>query len=109
MPGPAPGCERHDRPARQPVPGTAKRGARFQLSSVRASVADLTWPVTTPGRLDPWEDARIEAEVKARLVREKAANLTRLGVVSSQATRLSQRHRRIRGAESAGRGAGEGG
>lgn len=36
--------------------------------------------------VDPWEDARIEAEVKARLVGEKAANLTRLGVLSSQAT-----------------------
>jgi hypothetical protein len=31
---------------------TAKRGNRFQLSSVRASIADLTWPATTPGRLD---------------------------------------------------------
>jgi hypothetical protein len=31
---------------------------------------------------DPWEDARIESEVKARLVEEKTANLTRLGVVS---------------------------
>jgi len=34
---------------------------------------------------DPWEDARIESEVKARLVAEKGANLTRLGVVSRQA------------------------
>jgi hypothetical protein len=31
---------------------TAKLGNRFRLSSVRASVADLTWPATTPGRLD---------------------------------------------------------
>lgn len=36
--------------------------------------------------VDPWEDARIEAEVKARLVAQKDANLTRLGVVSRQAT-----------------------
>lgn len=36
--------------------------------------------------VDPWEDARIEAEVKARLVAQKEANLTRLGVVSRQAT-----------------------
>jgi len=36
--------------------------------------------------LDPWEDARIEAEVKARLVAEKDANLTRLEVMSRQAT-----------------------
>jgi hyperosmotically inducible protein len=33
---------------------------------------------------DPLEDTRIEAEVKARLVAEKNANLTRLGVVSSE-------------------------
>jgi hyperosmotically inducible protein len=33
---------------------------------------------------DPREDTRIEAEVKARLVAEKDANLTRLGVHSSQ-------------------------
>ena len=36
--------------------------------------------------MDPWEDARIEAEVKARLAGQKDANLTRLGVVSRQAT-----------------------
>lgn len=36
--------------------------------------------------VDPREDTRIEAEVKARLVAEKEANLTRLGVVSSNAT-----------------------
>ncbi len=34
--------------------------------------------------VDPREDMRIEAEVKARLVAEKDANLTRLGVHSSQ-------------------------
>ena len=34
---------------------------------------------------DPWQDVRIESEVKARLVAEKSANLTRLGVVSRQA------------------------
>jgi hyperosmotically inducible periplasmic protein len=34
--------------------------------------------------VDPWQDARIESEVKARLVAEKDANLTRLGVVSRQ-------------------------
>jgi osmotically-inducible protein OsmY len=33
--------------------------------------------------IDPREDTRIEAEVKARLVGEKNANLTRLGVVSN--------------------------
>ena len=33
--------------------------------------------------VDPREDTRIEAEVKARLVAEKDANLTRLGVMST--------------------------
>jgi hyperosmotically inducible periplasmic protein len=33
----------------------------------------------------PLEDMRIEAEVKARLVAERDANLTRLGVLSSNA------------------------
>ena len=36
--------------------------------------------------VDRTEDMRIESEVKARLVAEKDANLTRLGVVSSNAT-----------------------
>jgi osmotically-inducible protein OsmY len=36
--------------------------------------------------IDPREDARIEAEVKARLVAEKDANLTQLGVTSERAT-----------------------
>jgi hyperosmotically inducible periplasmic protein len=36
--------------------------------------------------VDPWADTRIEAEVKARLVAEHDANLTRLGVVSREAT-----------------------
>jgi hyperosmotically inducible protein len=35
---------------------------------------------------DPLEDTRIESEVKARLVAEKDANLTRVGVVSSNGT-----------------------
>jgi hyperosmotically inducible protein len=35
---------------------------------------------------DPLEDTRIEAEVKARLVAQKDANLTRLGVVSTNGT-----------------------
>ena len=33
--------------------------------------------------MDPREDIRIEAEVKARLVAEKTANLTRVGVTST--------------------------
>jgi hyperosmotically inducible protein len=35
---------------------------------------------------DPLEDTRIEAEVKARLVAQKDANLTRLGVLSTNGT-----------------------
>lgn len=35
--------------------------------------------------VDPWEDARIEGEVKARLVADRTANLTRLGVSSHRA------------------------
>jgi hypothetical protein len=31
---------------------TAGPRARTQLSKVRASIADVTWPITTPGRLD---------------------------------------------------------
>jgi osmotically-inducible protein OsmY len=34
--------------------------------------------------IDPLEDTRIEAEVKARLVAEKTSNLTRIGVLSTQ-------------------------
>ena len=33
--------------------------------------------------MDPQQDVRIEAEVKARLVGEKTANLTRVGVLST--------------------------
>ena len=36
--------------------------------------------------VDPWTDTRIESEVKARLVAQQEANLTRLGVVSREAT-----------------------
>lgn len=34
--------------------------------------------------VDPQQDVRIEAEVKARLVGEKSANLTRVGVLSTK-------------------------
>jgi Domain of Unknown Function (DUF748) len=30
----------------------ARGGARFQVSTLRASIADVTWPVVRPGRLD---------------------------------------------------------
>lgn len=38
--------------------------------------------LTACATVDPWQDARIESEVKARLVGESDVNLTRLGVVS---------------------------
>ena len=55
---------------------------------MRASVVLLLVSLVAVGgcaTVDPWEDTRIEAEVKARLVADKDANLTRLGVVSSNA------------------------
>ena len=47
-------------------------------------VAGALLAVAGCATIDPLEDTRIEAEVKARLVAEKDANLTRLGVVSSR-------------------------
>jgi hypothetical protein len=38
---------------------------------------------------DPWEGARIESEVKARLVAQKDADLTRLGVMSPRGSLIS--------------------
>jgi osmotically-inducible protein OsmY len=38
--------------------------------------------VSACATVDPLEDTRIEAEVKSRLVAEKSANLTRVGVLS---------------------------
>ena len=46
----------------------------------------LAFAVGACATADPREDLRIEAEVKARLVREKDANLTRLGVLSNNGT-----------------------
>jgi hyperosmotically inducible protein len=42
--------------------------------------------VSACATIDPREDTRIEAEVKARLVAERDANLTRLGVISTGGT-----------------------
>jgi osmotically-inducible protein OsmY len=39
--------------------------------------------VSACATVDPLEDNRIEAEVKAGLVAEKSANLTRIGVIST--------------------------
>jgi hypothetical protein len=57
-------------------------GGRRGQERRRCIVAVLILVAAAGGCLtvDPWEDARIEAEVKARLVAQKEANLTRLGV-----------------------------
>lgn len=52
----------------------------------RLAVVAIVILVSGCATVDPREDLRIEAEVKARLVAEKNANLTRLGVVSSDGT-----------------------
>lgn len=49
-------------------------------------LASLVLAVTGCATLNPLEDTRIEAEVKARLVAERDANLTRLGVMSNGGT-----------------------
>jgi osmotically-inducible protein OsmY len=55
------------------------RGRRLVLvAGVLFAIAGCARP------FDPLEDTRIEAEVKARLVAEKSANLTRVGVVSTK-------------------------
>jgi osmotically-inducible protein OsmY len=53
----------------------------------RVLVAILTVAILAGcATVDPWTDTRIESEVKARLVAEHDANLTRLGVVSREQT-----------------------
>jgi osmotically-inducible protein OsmY len=49
-------------------------------------IACLVLALGACATFDPLEDTRIESEVKARLVGEKDANLTRVGVVSSKGT-----------------------
>ena len=46
-------------------------------------IAGIVMTLAACATFDPLEDTRIESEVKARLVGEKEANLTRVGVVSS--------------------------
>jgi osmotically-inducible protein OsmY len=59
------------------------------LATMRTWLVGLVAAMTVIGgcaTVDPWTDTRIESEVKARLVAEHDANLTRLGVVSREAT-----------------------
>jgi hyperosmotically inducible protein len=64
-------------------PRSAGRRVGARIASA-AAVALICWGCATAA--DPRLDARIEAQVKARLVAEKDANLTRLDVVSRKAT-----------------------
>jgi hypothetical protein len=71
--------------------GPAGRGADRACTASRGAwrralgAAVLLVAAAGCATLDPWEDRRIEGEVKARLVAERGANLTRLGVVSNRA------------------------
>jgi hypothetical protein len=63
--------------------GARREGKRWRrLLGILALVAAMGGCAT----FDPWQDTRIESEVKARLVAQRDANLTRLGVVSRAAT-----------------------
>lgn len=53
---------------------------------VTVMLVSLILAVVGCATIDPREDLRIEAEVKARLVAEKDANLSRLGVMSNNGT-----------------------
>ena len=61
-------------------PGSFVKGRANARALVLAFVVSVVCGCAT---FDPLEDTRIEAEVKARLVAEKDANLTRLGVHST--------------------------
>lgn len=79
--------------ARMRVPGAAggdpttepgKRRGPWRCRSVFLPI--LLFAIGGCASVDPWQDARIEAEVKSRLVAERDANLTQVGVVSRNAT-----------------------
>jgi hypothetical protein len=79
--------DRRARAAGSPAPGPrgsrrlrAPAGWRGLVASAALGLA-LAAGACRP--VNPTEDARIEAEVKAALVAERSANLTRLGVLSS--------------------------
>jgi hypothetical protein len=64
--------------------GASARRRASRHSGWLVSVAVLVWALGGCATIDRYTDARIESEVKARLVGETDANLTRLGVVSQQ-------------------------
>jgi len=59
-----------------------QRALSCRLAALMLVIAVLSACAT----IDPWTDTRIESEVKARLVAERDANLTRLGVVCRDRT-----------------------
>ena len=74
--------------ARSSITGPSLSRSRVTRFRRRLSVLTLVFLVAAGSGCaarDPWQDARIESEVKARLVEERNANLTRLGVVSREA------------------------
>lgn len=72
-------------PAGAGAPGRCTR--RTCLQRVLISLALAVGVVAGAcASINPNEDTRIESEIKARLVAEKFANLTRLGVLSSGGT-----------------------
>jgi osmotically-inducible protein OsmY len=64
--------------------GGTRRGR--DLCRRLVTVLGLVVAIGACATFDPWQDTRIESEVKARLVAQKDANLTRLGVVTREAT-----------------------
>lgn len=70
------------RPVRAQTARPRRAAGGWRCAVGAAALLVAAWGCAT---LDPWEDRRIEAEIKARLVAERGANLTRLGVVSSRA------------------------
>ena len=61
-----------------------RAGRRHGIACWLAAVLIAASAIGGCATVDPWQDARIEAEVKARLVAERDADLTRLGVQSRQ-------------------------
>ena len=86
-------------------PSAAKAGMAGWRGLMTSVVLGLLVAAGACRPVNPNEDTRIEAEIKARLVAEKFANLTRLGVLSTRRGRLPERHRRVGRREGARRGA----